>query len=125
MVTSTSIDCTQLVTWITSLLNAGEDPTTLFSNKLGEKASLESMNDKFHTFIGKSRLEIVNINDDLLQLMMWVLECKILRKCHKAEVLATMIASAEKCTEGVQMNWATFLVDCMEAQEKGIEFHYA
>jgi hypothetical protein len=45
-------------------------------------------------------------------------------------VPVAVIAAAEKCMEGVQMNWATFLVnqfltDCIEAQEKGIEFHYA
>jgi hypothetical protein len=31
---------------------------------------------------------------------MQVLACKLLRKCHKDEVLAAVIAVAEKCAEG-------------------------
>jgi hypothetical protein len=44
-------------------------------------------------------------------------------------VPAVVIVGAEKCLEGVQMNWANFLVnqcliECIEAQEKGTKFHY-
>jgi hypothetical protein len=42
----------------------GEDPTTLFNNKAGEKAQSEDMKDKFHTFRGKMGLDVMNINDE-------------------------------------------------------------
>jgi hypothetical protein len=53
-----------------------------------------------------------------------------LRECRKDQVSAGVIEAAEKCVEGVQMNWATFLLnhflmDCKEAQYKGTKFHYA
>jgi glutamate synthase domain-containing protein 2 len=55
---------------------------------------------------------------------MQVLACKLLRKCHKDQVPTGVIETTEKCVTGVQMNWATFLVnqflmDCREAQDKG------
>jgi hypothetical protein len=61
---------------------------------------------------------------------MQVLAYKLLHKCRKDEVPVVVIAATEKCSEGVQMNWATFLVnqfltDYIEAQEKGTKFHYA
>jgi hypothetical protein len=52
------------------------------------------------------------------------LACKLLRKCRKYQVPTMVIAAAEQCVEGVQMNWETFLlnqflIDCEEAQDKG------
>jgi hypothetical protein len=61
---------------------------------------------------------------------MQALACKLLRKCRKYQVPTGMIVAAEKCVEGVTMSWASFLlnqflIDCMEAQDKGMEFHYS
>jgi hypothetical protein len=75
-------------------------------------------------------LDVANISDDVVRFAMQVLACKLLRKCWKDEVSTTVITAVEKCAEGVQMNWAMFLVnqfliDCTEAQEKGMKFHYA
>jgi hypothetical protein len=61
---------------------------------------------------------------------MQVLACNFLQKCHKDKVLVVVIATTNKFVERIQMNWATYLVnlllqDYMEAQEKGIEFHYS
>jgi hypothetical protein len=88
------------------------------------------MKEKFQTFRGKRGLDVKNISDDNVQFATQVLACKLLHKCQKDEVPAAVIAAVEKCIEGVQMNWATFLVnqflqDCIEAQEKGTKFHYA
>jgi hypothetical protein len=80
--------------------------------------------------MGKRGLDVKNISDDNIRFATHVMSCKMLQKCRKDEVPATVIAATEKCIEGVQMNWATFLVnqflkDCIEAQEKGTKFHYA
>ena len=53
-----------------------------------------------------------------------------MRKCHDNNVLATVVALAEQCIEGVQFNWAEFLCEefltnYKEAQEQGKTFHYA
>jgi hypothetical protein len=54
---------------------------------------------------------VKNINDKNVRFAMQVLACKLLQKCRKDEVPAAVIAAIEKCVEGVQMNWATFLVN--------------
>jgi hypothetical protein len=55
--------------------------------------------------------------------------CKLLRKCRKEEALAGVIAVAVQCTKGVMFSWApyllNFLIDYMDAQDNGVEFHYS
>jgi hypothetical protein len=75
-------------------------------------------------------LGVASISDDVVGFVTRVLAYKLLRKCWKDEVLAAVITTVEKSVEGVQMNWDMFLVnkfltDFTEAQEKGMEFHYA
>jgi hypothetical protein len=60
-----SID-TQLIAWITGFPKEREDPTTLFTNKAGEKPLSENMKDKFHTFRGKRGLDVANISNDVV-----------------------------------------------------------
>jgi hypothetical protein len=71
----------------------------------GERQS-EAMKEKFNTFKGKRGLDVANISDDVVLFVKRVLACKYLRKCLKDEVSIALITSAEKCKEGVQMNWA-------------------
>jgi hypothetical protein len=97
-----SID-TALIAWITGLPKSREDPTTFF-NKARERALSKQMKEKFHTFRGKRGLDVMNINDDSVQFVMQVLACKLLHKFRKDEVLIAVIATIEKCFEGVQMN---------------------
>jgi hypothetical protein len=66
--------------------------------------TIENLKDKFHNFRGKRGLDVANISDDFVQFEMQVLAYKLLRKCHKDEVSVAVIAAAEKCVEGVQMN---------------------
>jgi hypothetical protein len=75
-------------------------------------------------------LDVASISDDCVKFAMQVLACKLLRKCRRDQVPAGAITVTEKCVEGVQMNWETFLVnqfqiDYREAQDRGMEFHYA
>jgi hypothetical protein len=53
MARSTSINRYTTNLWIMGLPTTGEDPTTLFANKVGEKALSENMKEKFNTFRGK------------------------------------------------------------------------
>jgi hypothetical protein len=108
-----------LIVRITGLPKAGEYSTTLF-NKAWERSLSKAMKEKFHTFRGKRGLDVMNINDDGVWFVTQVMACKLLCKCCKDEVSAAMIVATEKWSEGVQMNWATFLVNqfltnCIEA----------
>jgi hypothetical protein len=103
-----SID-TQLIVWITGFPSVGEDPLPLFTDKTQEKSLAERMKEKYGTFRGAHGLDVASINDDTVRFATQVLACKLLRKCHKDQVPAGVIAATEKCTAGVMMNWETFL----------------
>jgi hypothetical protein len=53
---------------------------------------------------------------------------KLVRKNRPAQVTGFVVDLAGKCTEGLQMNWAKYLVnqleiDYRESQDQGYEFH--
>jgi hypothetical protein len=55
---------------------------------------------------------------------------KFIRKNHPTQVTGFMVDLAGKYVEGMQMNWASYLVnelekDFHEAQDLGYEFHYS
>jgi hypothetical protein len=121
---------TQLIMWIIGLPLAWEDPLPLFTNKYKEKSLAEKMKDKYDTHRGARGLDISSIKDDIFRFAMYVMACKLLRKCHKDQVPKSAIETTEKCIAGVQMNWVMFLVnqflmDCREVQDKGKKIHYA
>jgi hypothetical protein len=46
------------------------------------------------------------------------------------QIMGFVVDLIGKCVEGLQMNWASYLVnqlekDCREAQDKGYEFHFS
>jgi hypothetical protein len=55
---------------------------------------------------------------------------KLVRKNRPTQVTGFVIDLAGKCVEGLQMNWAKYLVnqlelDYREAQDQGYEFHFS
>ena len=55
---------------------------------------------------------------------------KIVRKNKPTQVTGFVVDLTRKCVEGLQMNWAKYLVnqlelDCCEAQDQGYEFHFS
>jgi hypothetical protein len=124
-----SIDI-DLIMHITGLPLQGEDPSLLFSNKKNEKALSESMKENFNTQRVQCDLDVARICNLTMRFMTQVLACKLLRKLQKDQFPTTVIEVIEKCIEGVQMNWVTFLlnqflIDYEETQYQGTDFHYA
>jgi hypothetical protein len=108
----------------------GDDPSLIFSDKKNEKALLESMKEKFHTFQGQHDLDVAIICDPTIRFVTQELSFKLLRKCRKDQVPVIFIATIEKCVKGMLMNWVTFflnqfLIDFEKVKDKGTEFHYA
>jgi hypothetical protein len=55
---------------------------------------------------------------------------KLIRKNHPTQVTGFIVDLTGKCMEGMQMNWASYLInelekDCREAQDQGYEFHFS
>jgi hypothetical protein len=60
---------------------------------------------------------------------MQALTCKLLIKCRKDQVSVGVIVTTKKCVKRNSMIWAfyllnQFLIDCVKAHDKGMEFHY-
>jgi hypothetical protein len=59
-----------------------------------------------------------------------VIAGKIVIKNHPTWVTRLVVELLEKCVEGMQMNWASYLVneiekECREPQDQGYEFHFS
>jgi hypothetical protein len=55
---------------------------------------------------------------------------KLVRNNRPTQVTGFLVDLIENCTEGLQINWAQYLVnqqeiDCREAQDQGYEFHFS
>jgi hypothetical protein len=79
---------------------------------------------------GKKGYKVASIQDGLVHLACQLLADKLVRKNYPTQVVGFMVDLAGKCVEGMQMNWANYLVkelekDCCEAQDLGYEFHYS
>jgi hypothetical protein len=78
---------------------------------------------------GVHGLDVPSICNPTIQIATQMLACKMLWKCRKDQVPVGVIVATEKCVEGTTMSWAPFLLnqfllDYIEAQDKGMEFHY-
>ena len=65
-----------------------------------------------------------------LRLACQLIADKLVRKNHPTQVIGFVVDLAGKCVEGMQMNWANYLVnelekDFREAWDLGYEFHYS
>ena len=80
---------------------AREDPSPLFTDKLNEKYFSERIKEKFNIFRGERGLDVESTNYECVRFATQFLACKLLRKCRRAQVLVGVIASTEKCIEGI------------------------
>jgi hypothetical protein len=88
----------------------GGGPILVFFDKKNEKSLTERMKEKFHTFCGQPGLDVTSICDPMVRFVTKYLACKLLRKCIKYQVSATVIVTTERCVEGIQMNWVNILI---------------
>jgi len=86
--------------------------------------------DKFYHKYGTHKvfcgMMISTIQEPEVRFSTQVLAGKLIRKCQKGECLVGVLFSMERCTQGIEMWWAQYLMnefiqDCMEVQE----FHYS
>jgi hypothetical protein len=106
------------------------DPTQFLDEKSKEKELAEEMKKKYGTDRGTQGIIINKINDVATQMGGKILACKLLKKCHREEVSARVVAVAAQCAEGTTMSWAPYLLkffldDCKDSQDLGTEFHYS
>jgi hypothetical protein len=79
---------------------------------------------------GTQGYKVVSIQNDIVRLAWQLIAGKLVRKNKPMQVMVFVIDLAIKCMEGLQMNWASYLVnqlelDCHEAQDHVYEFHFS
>ena len=57
---------------------------------------------------------VASIKDGAVHLSFQLISDKILRKNHPTQVTEFVVDLAGKCVEGMQMNWASYLVNELE-----------
>jgi hypothetical protein len=74
--------------------------------------------------------KVASIQNGVVCLTCQLIAGKLVCKNRPTQVTGFVVDLAGKCTEGLQMNWAKYLVnqlelDCREAQDQGYEFHFS
>jgi len=83
------------------------------------------MKKKYDTDKGTRGIIIKWIKNSMTQLGAKILAYKLLRKCHKYEVLTGVIVVVAQCAEGTFMSWVPYLsnlfqVDYKDTHDEGI-----
>jgi hypothetical protein len=79
---------------------------------------------------GARGYKVASIESGTVHLACQLIAGKLVRKNRPTQVSAFVVDLAEKCVEGLQMNWAKYQVnqleiDCREAQDQGHDFHFS
>jgi hypothetical protein len=79
---------------------------------------------------GKRGYKVASIQNGTVHLAFQLIIGKLVRKNRPTQVTGFVVDLAGKCVEGLQMNWASYLInqlekDCREAQDQGYEFHFS
>jgi hypothetical protein len=80
----------------------------------------EEMNQTYGTNRAARGIIINIISELVMRLAKNIMECKLLRKCHKEEVPTGVIASVSQCAKGIVLRWIPYLLnlftyDCKHA----------
>lgn len=109
-----------LIHHFTGLPMEGDDPTSLFGDKHGDREVVLQVVVQYNTTRGVQGLRVDWINDPFVRFGAQFISSKLLCNNIPNEVSAGCIHAATKCAMGVTMSWAHFLVeefrvDCLEA----------
>jgi hypothetical protein len=74
--------------------------------------------------------KVSSIQNGVVCLAFQLIVGKLVRNNRPMQVMGFVIDLTGKCVEGLQMNWASYLVKqletyCCEAQDQGYEFHFS
>jgi hypothetical protein len=119
-----------LITKITGLPIDWVKPEKYLDDNKKETTILEEVKSQFGTDRGSKGMIIKNINDPATRFATKLMDCKLLRKCHKEEAPSRVVSTVMQCMEGTILSWAPYLLnifleDCRDEHDYGIEFQYS
>jgi hypothetical protein len=110
-----------LIHRITGLSMQGPDPQEFYPGKVADHALAHKMKDTYGDVEKETRCyKVASIQSGVVCLECQLITAKLVRKNQPTQVIGFVVDLAGKCTEGLQMNWAKYLVnqlelDCREA----------
>jgi hypothetical protein len=120
-----------LIHRITGLSMQGPDPHDFYPGKTTDRALAQKIKETYGDVEkGTCGYKVASIQNDAVCLACQLIAGKLVRKNRPTQVTGFVVDLAGKCAEGLQMNWAQYLVnqlelDCREAQDQGYEFHFS
>jgi hypothetical protein len=120
-----------LIHRITGLRMQGPDPQKFYRGKAADCALAKKIKDTYvDVEKGKRGYMVFSIQNGAVCLDFQLISGKLVQNNRPMQVTGFVVDLAEKCMEGLQMNWASYLVnqleqDCPEAQDQGYEFHFS
>jgi hypothetical protein len=109
----------------------GPDPQDFYPGKATDRALAQRIKDTYGDVEkGMRGYKVASIQNGAVRLACQLIIGKLVRKNRPTQVTGFVVDLAEKCVEGLQMNWVKYLVnqlelDCREAQDQGYEFHFS
>jgi hypothetical protein len=120
-----------LIHMITRLSMQGPDPQDFYPGKAADSTLAQTIKDTYGDVEkGKWGYKVASIQNGTVCLAFQLITGKIVRKNRPMQVTGFVVDLAGKCVEGIQMNWASYLInqleqDCREAQDQVYEFHFS
>jgi len=90
-----------LIHRITLLPHSGLNSTKAFGRKMSERDLTEKMKDMFKLVKKVHKYSISSITDPAMKVDTQILVGKVMRKCHRDEVLTPVLSLAAQCVEGL------------------------
>jgi hypothetical protein len=120
-----------LINWIIGLNMQGPNPQDVYPGKTADHALAQRIKDTYgNVEKGTRGYKVASIKRGTMCLDCQLIASKLVRKNRPTQVTIFVGNLAGKCTKGLHMNWAKYLVnqlelDYKEAQDQGYEFHFS
>jgi hypothetical protein len=109
----------------------GTDPQDFYPGKASNRTLAQRIKDTYEDVEKGTRgYKVASIQSGAVRLACQLIIGKLVRKNRPTQVTGFVVDLAGKCVEGLQMNWAKYLInrlelDCRESQNHGYEFHFS
>ena len=120
-----------MINQIIGLSIQGPDPQEFYSGKTTDHALAQRIKDTYGDLEkGMQGYKVASIENAVVHLSFQLITGKLLCKTRPTQVTRFVVDLARKCAEGLQMNWAKYLInqldlDCRQAQDQGYESHFS
>jgi hypothetical protein len=120
-----------LINRITGLSMQGPDPQDFYPGKSMDHTLTQRIKETYgNVDKGTQGYKVASIQNGAVHLTCHMLAGKLVCKNRPTQVTGFVVDLTGKCTEGLQMNWAKYLVnqlehDCREDQDQGYKFHFS